>query len=447
MDTHYAVPTFWERNRILIKGFLVGFLILLMLIPQVFVNNLVNERAQRQEEVKNEVSEKWAGSQTVTGPVLLVPYKSNGKVNYAYILPEDLHITGNIEPRKKKRSLYSVMLYTSSMKMEGKFATLPLDKLQVSRDSIYWNDIKLLLSVKDMHGITDEVTVDWNGASQSMEAGLPENKMMQEGMSMPVAIDPDKPAAFSISLGIKGSEHLYFIPVGKTTDVNITASWKDPKFEGQYLPETSDITKEKFSAHWKILPLSHNYPQYWKDGSYNIDKAAFGVSLIQPVDGYAKTNRSVKYAILFIGLTFTFFFFLEILLKKQVHAIQYILVGIALTIFYTLLLSISEYTGFDIAYLIAALATVSLISSYVWGIFKRVKTAMAFTLSLAGLYGYIYILIQLEDYALLFGSIGLFVILAVIMYYSRKIDWYATTRNRPENPATDYKSWKTPEGE
>lgn len=440
MYTHEPEQGFFEKNTIILKGLLVGILILIMLIPGVFVSNLVRERQARQEAVVNDVSNKWAGKQTITGPILMLPYrKDTGSIKMAYILPDDLHITGTIDPIKKKRSLYNVMLYTSNLKMEGKF-NIPFDKLQLNKSDILWGNARLVLAVGDMHGITEQVALNWNGTKQFMEAGVPDNKQVSEGLSIPVAINEDGAANFSLNLSIKGSEYLYFTPLGKSTDVNISAAWKDPKFDGQYLPDTSVIGKDHFSAHWKILPLSHNYPQCWIDNSYNLEKASFGVSLIQPVDEYAKTNRSVKYAILFIALTFTFFFFLEILLKKKIHAIQYLLVGMALTIFYTLLLSISEYAGFNIAYIIASVATVTLISSYVWSIFKNTKTAIGFTLTLFGLYGYIFILIQSEDYALLFGSIGLFIILAVIMYYSRKIDWYAPARVKAETPRPDYRS-------
>lgn len=429
----------FEKNRILIKGLLVGALILIMLIPGTFINNLVAERQFRQQAVINDVSAKWAGKQTITGPILMIPYKDTNGVHMAYILPDDLHITGRMDTVKKKRSLYNVTLYNARLTLEGKFNNVPFEKLRIPRENMIWQDARLVLEVGDMHGITEQVGLDWNGTKLNMEAGVPDNKQVQEGISIPVNIVPESASTFTINLNLKGSEYLYFTPLGKATDVSLEAPWKDPKFDGQYLPETSNISNNHFTAHWKILPMSHHYPQCWKAEAYDLNKAAFGVSLIQPVDEYAKTNRSVKYAILFIALTFTFFFFLEILLKKQIHAVQYLLVGMALTIFYTLLLSISEYAGFNTAYFVAALATVTLISMYVMSIFKNRKTTIGFTFTLISLYAYIFILIQLEDYALLFGSIGLFVILAVIMYYSRKIDWYAITpRPLPEAPQQPY---------
>ncbi len=441
-DTAYTespLPTasLWERNRIMLKGLLVGTLILLMLIPGMFVANLVNERRDRQAEVVTEVSNKWAGQQTVIGPVLMLPYRENvlladGKekemIKIAYILPDELRVNGSMTPTVKKRSLYSVMLYGSKLKLDGSFKKLPVEALKLLPSSIMWQDARLALSVGDMRGITEQVTLNWNGTQQILEPGVPDNSLFSEGVSIPVNVSAETLSTFSIDLTLKGSEYLCLTPVGKSTEVTLTAPWKAPAFDGQYLPDNSSITSDNFSAHWKILPMSHNFPQYWKEARQELQKGAFGVRLIQTVDGYSKTDRSVKYALLFIALTFTFFFFLEILLKRQIHAVQYILVGMALIIFYTLLLSISEYTGFNTAYFIAALATVSLIGSYVFTMFKNGKTAIGFIAALAGLYFYIFILIQSEDYALLFGSIGLFLILAVIMYFSRKIDWYATTK-------------------
>lgn len=426
----------------LIKGLLIGFLILLMLIPAQLIIGLVQERKQRQEQVVEEVSSKWASAQVVTGPVLVVPYTSafkgpDGKMQTAqktlHILPEHLHISGTVMPELRRRSLYEVTLYRSSLQLDGNFAPAQLAALNIDPQAVLWHETKLLLGITDARGLEAEVNLQWPGGEKKLEAGVPENDAVQRGVSAPVSFDPASGAAFSLSVRLRGSADLSFTPVGKTTEVALQSSWKHPSFDGKYLPDTTaEIGADGFRAHWKILASSRAFPQSWTDDKVDIASAAFGVRLIQPADGYAKTERSVKYAILFIALTFIVFFFLEILQKRLVHPLQYLLVGFALCIFYTLLLSISEYTGFNIAYLIAASATVALIGLYVWSVFHSGRTALGFTAGLSGLYAYIYILIQLEDYALLFGSIGLFLILAVIMYFSRKIDWYGAGRTKPE---------------
>lgn len=434
------IPGFYERNKTLLKGFLIGFLILLMLIPAAIVSNLVSERQERQAEVVKEVSSKWAGEQTIIGPIVIVPYKvyvqqgsaTIAKTMYLNLLPESLLINGNAIPEVRRRSLYTVMLYRSDIELSGSFNPSEVQRWNIAPQDIMWEQSKLVLGLNDARGLEEEVVLNWDNTKKTMEAGVINSGVVSSGLNTSVAFDSAGKASFNVRIKLKGSSRLYFTPVGKTTEVNLKSAWKSPAFDGQYLPDKpAVISADGFNAHWKILQVSRNYPQCWPSGNtYEVEKSAFGVKLIQPADGYAKTDRSVKYAILFIALTFTVFFFIEILQKKQVHPLQYILVGLALCIFYTLLLSISEYTGFNPAYFIAAVATVSLIGSYVWGIFKTFKIAAGFIFALGGLYTYIFILIQLEDYALLFGSIGLFVILAIIMYYSRKIDWYNTSKKQ-----------------
>jgi inner membrane protein len=425
--------SFWERNRMLIKGFLIGFLILIMLIPTAFLLHLVSERQGRQNEVINEVSSKWGNQQTITGPLIVVPYlnRSENKRKTAYFLPETLNVNGDMRPEVRHRSLYDVELYRSEMTLSGKFAPITADLVQLSPDNVYWNEARLVMGLGDARGLEDEVMLTLNGRKQNMSAGAGDNDFQGESVSSLVTEDLKSGLEYNIHIKAKGSSYLYFVPVGKTTEVALHSNWKDPAFDGQYLPsKTPVITKDGFDAYWKVLQVSRSFPQAWKDGSYELAKSAFGVKLLQPTDGYAMTERCVKYAILFIALTFIVFFFMEIMQKVQVHPLQYILVGMALCVFYTLLLSISEYAGFNPAYLIASSATVLLIGIYVWGIFRKFKVALAFTIALAALYGYIFTLVQLQDYALIFGSIGLFVILAIIMFYSNKIDWYSASKHK-----------------
>lgn len=432
--------SFWESSKTLIKGLFTGILTLIMLIPAAFIQQLVQERKSRQQEVIQEVSDKWATAQTVKGPVLLIPYwenvvqadKSVTRVRkHACFMPEALTIGGVLNPELRHRSIYEVTLYRSSLNLAGTFPAPDLSSLAIPADNIIWQEATLVVGVDDLRGLEENMQLNWNGTDTVFEAGVPENGLISNGLSHSVAIAPGKPCSFSIDLKLKGSGQLLFTPVGKTTKVNIKSSWQHPSFEGKFIPsESAAVTAKGFDAHWSILQVSSGIPRAFKDQQGNLDQSAFGVRLLQPADGYAKTQRSVKYALLFISLTFTIFFFIELLQRKQIHPLQYILVGLALCVFYTLLLSFTEYCGFNIAYSIAASATISLIGLYAWSIFKQGKTALLFTSALAALYGYIFVLIQLEDYALLFGSIGLFLILAVIMYYSRKIDWYGTLKQK-----------------
>jgi inner membrane protein len=424
---------FAENNRSLLKGILIGVLILLMLIPAAFIGELVRERAQRQQQVVHEVSSKWAEPQTITGPILIIPYleyepQTDGTTlarrKMAYFLPDELKINGQVFPETRHRSLYEVTLYRSDLQLEGNFPKPDFAALKIEPKDVLWNEASIGVGLNDNRGLEDQVHLQWNANQHLMEAGRINNKLLPSALSSNVSCQPENGNKFSIRMKLKGSQELYFSPLGKITSVALKSTWADPAFDGKFLPESSDITTGGFNAHWKVLQTSTPYPRAWVKDHLPLSEMAFGVKLLQPTDNYAKTERTVKYAILFIGLSFTVFFFIEMLQKRQVHPLQYLLVGIALTVFYTLLLSISEYTGFNIAYAIASLATVGLIGSYVHSIFRKAGIALGFTIALAALYGYIFFLVQLQDYALLFGSVGLFIVVALAMYCSRSIDWY-----------------------
>ncbi|MFT3703834.1 MAG: cell envelope integrity protein CreD [Agriterribacter sp.] len=428
---------FWTNNKLTIKGLIVGCLILIMMIPTISISNLVSERAQRQGEVATEVSSKWAKEQTVTGPVLVIPYQETVKDNdgklsvvkeYAYFLPEHLKINGKLLPEIRHRSIFAIAVYRADIKLEGDFAPLQPERLNIAQEKMLLNEAYISFGLNDFRGIEDQLSIQWNANSYVFNAGLPDYSIIPNGLNAPVVLTPENIAAtnsFSMQLRLKGSERLAFVPIGKTTEAHFSSTWTNPSFDGNFLPVAPPvITDDGFNADWKVQHLNRNYPQSWKNEKQDLIPSAFGITLLQPVDSYSKTMRSVKYAILFIALTFGLYFFIEILQKKTVHPVQYVLVGIALSIFYTLLLSISEYISFNSSYLIASTATILLITLYTKSLFGTWKIASLFGALLLMLYSFIFILIQLQDGALLFGSIGLFILLAIVMYYSRRIDWY-----------------------
>ncbi len=427
--------TFWQRNAVMIKAIIVGFLVLVLLIPSAFIQSLVQERKQRQEEVIQEVSSKWALAQTFNGPFLVIPYLQSlpdekGKVmqykRMAYFLPEQLIINGNLIPEIRYRSIYKVVLYKSDLKISGSFQPVQLQNLGIDPATVNWNEVKICFGLSDNRGIAEKVVFNWKGSYKELEPGLPANDISSTGIS--AALEnaqalQNEAGLFSLNLKLNGSEQFYFTPLGKQTSVTLNSSWNNPAFDGKYLPRDKTISEKGFTAKWEVLHYQREIPQSWTDLKPAILESGFGVKLLQGTDSYGKSMRSVKYAILFIALTFCIYFFIELIKNKSVHPLQYILVGLALCIFYTLLLSISEYLGFDYAYLIAATATVGLVSLYTKSLFEQWSIAGLFFLYLSLLYSFIYILIQLQDGALLFGSIGLFILLAIVMYYSRKIDW------------------------
>jgi inner membrane protein len=446
------LSSFWKANKIILKSFLIGFLVLLLLIPTYFIQNLVSERQDRQKEAVAEISSKWAGSQTVTGPVIGIPYHEmvTGQGNtkeekkWAYFLPSKLNIHAHIIPEKRYRGIYQVIVYTTELEIKGSYDSLHLAELNIPAENLLWNEAAVFFDISDVQGLKEDMTLHLSGtglpagmnppgmtnASTSVDLDMVPAKFSSEqfrnslSASLPASLaGTHGPLEFSTTVKLKGSGNLLFVPSGKETRVEASSSWSDPSFTGSFLPDVRTVKDSGFVADWKVLYLNRNYPQQWKEGVYELSKAAFGVNLIVPVDSYQQTTRSVKYAILIILLTFTAFFLIEWVYTRAIHSLQYVLVGFALCLFYTLLLSFSEYIGFNPAYLVASLATIGLISWYVRSILRSSKMALFVGSLLALQYGFIFTLIQLQDYALLMGSIGLFITLAVVMYFSRKIKW------------------------
>ncbi len=444
-------------SKTLIKGLITAGLILVMLIPTAFVSQLVKERESRQEEVVEEVASGWSGQQTLSGPYIYIPYQvttqdSNKKdvliTKQLFLLPENLDVDGSIVPEIRLRSIYKVLLYRSDINTSGSFKiTLPKD---IDINSLQLSEAKICYGISDFKGIEEKLSINFNGAKYDFIPGLPTKeietitvkpKESDEninavattkqvdaiGLSANIALtkeDFGRPINFDMHLKIKGSEGLHFVPLSGNSNFNIKSSWADPKFDGNSLPNYRDVNKDGFQAKWGFNSANLPFGTVLNDFNFSKQDLAFGINMIQPTDQYSKTMRSVKYAILFIGLTFALFFIIELTQHKPMHPVQYALIGMALVIFFTLLLSISEFLSFDYAYLLASFATISLITLYAKGHFKSFKSASIFGSLLTCLYVFIYILIQLEDAALLVGSVGLFIILALVMFGSRKINWY-----------------------
>lgn len=423
-------------NRIVIKAAITGVLILVMLIPTIFISNLVKERKARQAKVVSEVSNRWAQAQILTGPYIFLPYKvitiDNDKkitehLEHLFILPDSLDVNGQVSHELRLRSIYKVLLYKSSLQNTGDFK-FKIPK-EIDTNFIQWQDARICYGLSDFKGIEEKVTIQYNGNDYELSPGLPSNDINETGLSSPIAMSADnegKKIPFHINLKIKGSEQLHFVPLAGDSRFTLHSDWGSPSFDGSDLPSVRSVSDSGFTATWNFNKANLPFGTILKDFKYDQNTVAFGVTLIQPADGYSKTDRCIKYAILFIGLTFSLFFIIELMQKKPVHPVQYILIGLALIIFYTLLLSISEFLAFDFSYLIAASATIFLISIYAYSHFKSGKTAAIFGSVLTLLYGFTFVLIRLEDTALLLGSIGLFIILALAMYASRKINWYGS---------------------
>ncbi len=426
----------WMSTSLTIRIVSIGFLILILLIPTLMVQDLITEREYRGNDVKNEVSSVWGKIQTLSGPIVSVPYRKqyiNDKnkvytqIEYAHFLPENLEIKGELIPEKRHRRIYDVIVYTANLKFSGNFTAFDFKDWKIEESEIIWDKAFLSFGIPDMRGIRENIILKWNNEEFSFNPGIESKDIVPTGISTYIDLSSrrnEEIKNFSFNLNIRGSEEIYFTPVGKNTIVQIHSNWGTPSFKGAFLPDKYTITDNEFTSSWKVLHLNRDFPQKWIGNQYHIEDASFGASLLIPVDHYQKTTRSAKYAIMIIAFTFLVFFFIEVLNKTRIHPIQYLLVGLALIIFYSLLLAISEHFNFNIAYLISAIATISLVTFYSQSIFKKMTLSFFSALILFTLYSFIFIILQLEDYALLMGSIGLFAVMALIMYLSRKIDWY-----------------------
>ena len=463
------------RYSVTLRVAIIGILALLLLIPVGMVRSVIHERDYNRQSAIAEISQKWGEAQTVAGPVLSIPYTkfyTNEKnqrvsvVEYAHFLPDNLNVTGSVDPEVRSRGIFDAVVYRSDLQFSGRFEQPDMEALGVDSVDVNWEEAFVSVGIPDMRGIKNEVALTWNGITHEFKPGIETDDVLRGGSSLPNMISSKsydgriysepyyemEPTmiggnessgisvvvpttkndtnnkegySFAFELSLNGSQSLQYVPLGRTTKVELSSPWGTPSFGGAFLPDEREVADDKFTASWEILDLNRNYPQSWIGNKYNVYASAFGVDLLVPVDEYQKSTRSAKYAILIIALTFMIFFFSEIFNKKRVHPIQYLLVGLALVLFYSLLLSISEVFGFDLAYLLSAGATTGLIVGYSRAILPTARMASFQGFILAFLYLFVYTILQLEDYALLAGSVGLFVILSTIMYLSRKIDWYA----------------------
>jgi len=419
-----------RSDRLLLKIIIIGLLSLLLLIPQQFIMRLISERYKTSSEAEREVSQLWSKPQRITGPVIRIPAKSSND-NDVYLLPEMLQIKGDVKTETRHRSIFDVTVYTADLDINGNFI---MPNLSAFADSVY--DIpkaEILIALNDFRGLTENITIKLDDKNYAMKSNKDEETGSVLCCRIPLSIMQDgQQVNYSVKLPIKGSESLMFLPLGNSTEVQLTSDCTSPSFQGNFLPLTQTVSAQGFTATWKILSINRDFSQMvtrWNESGngprcVNMSENEFGVTMKVPVLQYQQTTRSVKYAYLFIFLTFATVFFVEYRRQTPIHPVQYLLIGIALLVFYTLLLSFSEHIPFLWSYLIAMLMTIVLITGYLAGILKIRKTAIMIGLMLLSLYVFMYVLLQLETYTLLVGSIGIFIILAALMYASQKVKWY-----------------------
>ena len=440
------------RNSILIKMFAIGILAMLLLIPTGMIKSLINERSMRKNSAISEVNNKWGNRQVLAGPVLTIPYTVTDEIvtktkdgetkvqevtsiSYVSFLPEKLNFNGDVSTDLLQRGIYEITVYNSKLKVDGEFVFPDFSASNMPDENavINWKEAHVSFSLSDVKALQGNSEFNWNGKKYDFKPGYKTSEtgaiLMGSGLNVQVPVNADgkgKNYNFSFDIDINGSDSISFLPLGRETNVSLVSDWPSPSFDGSFLPDERNITDTGFEAKWKVLELNRDYPQVW-DGNLkqNIHNYSFGARMVVVVDEYQKNTRAVKYAIMFIALTFIVFFFVEALNKIKIHPIQYILVGLSLVLFFSLLISITEHLNFNIAYLISSVSTVLMITLYAKTIFKNTRLTLVQSGILTAIYIFIYTIIQLEDYSLLFGSVGLFFVLAAIMYISRKIDWYS----------------------
>jgi inner membrane protein len=422
-------------NSYSVKMVIVSVLALFLLIPSFLIQDIIRERIDLGEKVKSEIYSQWGNKQVVAGPVLNVPYSvtvpgDNNQTfgersGIAHFLPEMLQANGVLYPETRKRGIYKVVVYEGKLSLKGTFSPPDISLLNIQYASYNWNEAYFTIGVSDMRGIKNMPELIINGQKYKVDPGVADADLFQSGITVQAgSLDMARPLNFELELVLNGSENLSVEALGKTSEVNLKSDWAEPSFTGAFLPVNRQVTDKGFTADWLVTHLNRNFPQQWADRRYDTHDSRLGVDLLILVDHYQKSMRSVKYAILFIALNFIIFIFIEIKSKTRVHPFQYLLVALALLIFYVLLTSIGEQIGFNLAYLVSAIAVTLLISWYVFSIFKNIRMTTWVTLLQTGLYLFLFTILQLQDYALLAGSIGLFVILAIIMRASQKISWY-----------------------
>lgn len=438
------------QNTSFTKILSIAIIAIVLLAPIAMISSLMNERKYRRNTAVEEIHDKWGKSQTVSGPFLVVPYLQEVRAidgsttvlaKDLYILPETLNIDSSIDAKVRYRSIYEAVVYSSSIDISGTFVIPDIRRMNLDPRFISWEEAMLVMGLTDLRGVRDSVQFQFADSSHPLTAGFRQTVIADTSLSCPLP-NPfgdetnQGKKTFAISLKLDGSEQVRFLPLGTTTRVKLKANWPSPSFIGSFLPQKHDITPSGFDASWQVLSINNQFPSSWLSNSKNLmsDTAMlgnqladsrFGVKLVSTADVYQQAERTTKYAIIFVIFTFAAFFLSELITRNRVHPIQYTLIGCAVILFYLLLLSLAEHVHFGIAFFISAVTITLLITWYTKAISKNIRfTGIVFAV-LATLYLYLYVLLQLDDYALLMGTIGLLTVLSLVMFITRSFDWYS----------------------
>jgi inner membrane protein len=439
------------------KFFLILLLIVLLVIPLALVYGLIWERESRAASVRREVGQLWGPEQGMLGPFLIVPYTVRietvqGDKRFeqiqerrAVFTPEALEVTGRADAKTLRRSIFDIPVYAASLKLSGRFGTPRIADVAAEVMAVRWRDAAFVLGLTGVSGLKEAAVLKIAGANDipfAPSIGFPGTQLTGihaklAGAGTGVLPDPEQPPqpfAFTVDLTFNGSVLLTVAPVARETRVSLVSNWPHPSFSGAFLPDDRQVTATGFTAAWKIPHLARSVPEAWsltEGGLERLQPHAFGVTMIDPVDFYSLINRAAKYGIMFVAMAFMAVFCLELVSRSRVHPVQYLFTGIAMVFFYVLLLSLAEHLGFVRAYLAASVATGAMLSIYVGAALSSVARGLVMLVVFALTYAMLYLILQLEDYALLAGAMLGFVALAIVMFVTLRVDWSGNSARQP----------------
>lgn len=432
---------------------LIAVLMLLLNIPLGMIHGVVEERAERRGEAISDIFAGWGAQQSLTGPLLRVPFAvhrmvpgADGKLvqqdstDAAYFLPRELHVDGKLGVEMRHRGIFEMPVYVAHLHLSGQFERPDFTPWSVKDEDVDWKHAELVVGLAEPRTLQADAALNWGGqalrfkpstghAGQAVASGI----HVPLGQELAQLSGPDG-SSFSIQLSFNGAGALSFTPTAEQTDVTLAADWPHPSFQGGWLPAQREVRSDGFSAQWSVSYLGRDYPQHWTEQptmatmAAALSKSQFGVTLMQPVDPYVTAERVLKYAVLTLLFTFAVIWLTEVLSGQTVHPIQYAFIGAALCLFGLLQLSFAEHFGFTVAFVVAALAVVAMITLYCLSLLRHAWQALAVGGVLGGLYAYLYSILRAEDHALLGGSIALFIGLGVAMFLTRRVDWSALGR-------------------
>lgn len=451
MDLHTSsvvsgVRGWFQRRALVFKVLGVSLLGLLLFIPLGMVQSTLGERQGRYAEAVASITQIWGGTQRIAGPVLVVPYtykadamevrlvggqRTEVRVDRemkgeAFFLPEELVIDGQVTPSMRKRGIYETPVYAARLGISGEFAAPDFGFLNLRGLEPQWGQARVCFVISDLRGTQESLSLKWGDAVVALQPGVRLGGM-GAGVHAPVTLKAGEGRVFGLDLTLNGSDGLRFLPLGRQTVVKLSSTWVNPSFGGAYLPTEREVGAQGFSAAWRVSYYGRSFPQQWAEGGegqptvQKIEESAFGVNLLQPVNAYRTVERAIKYGVLFITLVFTTFFLFEAVCRVRLNALNYLLVGAALCLFYLGLVALAEFWEFGWAYAFAAGASTLLITLYARKILRGGRRAWLVGGMLGGVYGYLYFVLQMEDFSLLAGTGALFAVLAAVMWATRNL--------------------------